>query len=196
MVRWTKSNFLDQWDCEIGTQHFPYYGKVFYLYSSIHTFFERVRHKIFLLGYNVAKVCASPRNLAFSLWEGGVWGRDYAFFQHFIIQLEDKQKVPPVVCNCHWCNCIAHVHVHVCLLWPTTSCKFPFKCFMKTMVTCTSAQPCEGLLPDCSVENYSSWTDLQHAWQRTSWQITMSLTRKTVSYRCRNYVQSHEVCFR
>ena len=35
-----------------------------HLHSSIHTFFEQAGHKIFLmlLGYIVAKACASPRN--------------------------------------------------------------------------------------------------------------------------------------
>ena len=38
--------------------------KIVYLHSSIHTFFEQVGRKIFrsLLGYIVAKVCASPNS--------------------------------------------------------------------------------------------------------------------------------------
>ena len=48
----------------ILTKHFLHNSKIFYLYSSIRTFFERVWHKMFwmLLGYTVAEVCTSPRN--------------------------------------------------------------------------------------------------------------------------------------
>ena len=72
MVWWTESNFLgllpktgnDQWDCEIGNYYVPSI-KFVHLHLSIRTFFEWVGRKIFwsLLGYIVAKACASPRKL-------------------------------------------------------------------------------------------------------------------------------------
>ena len=73
-VWWTKSNFLgllpksgkDQWDCEISNYYvaLPYSSKICHLHLSIRPFFERVVRKMFwtLLGYNVAKAWASPRN--------------------------------------------------------------------------------------------------------------------------------------